>query len=278
MFGIAASNRLVGVVIALVLAYASAELRAEALAVRYTEGLVHGFLTLRTLDGRTIADGDLTQVAHGARVASRLAFRFRDGSLHDETVVFTQRKEFRLVSYRLTQRGPSFPQPLDMTMDAATGQVTVHYRDDDGKEKTESERMELPPDVANGFIQTVIKNVPPGTPVTMSYVAATPKPRLVKLEASPAETTDRFAIGRSGRKAVHYVIKVDIGGVAGLIAPLVGKKPPDSHVWISSGDTPAFVKGEQAFYTGGPVWRIEMASPAWPAAPAAATTQKKRKD
>ena len=126
MFGITASNRLVGVFIALVLACVSAELRADALAVRYTEGVVHGFLRLRTLDGHVIADGDLTQVAHGARVASRLIFRFRDGSLYDETVVFTQRKEFRLVTYRLTQRGPSFPQPLEMTMDAATGQVTVH--------------------------------------------------------------------------------------------------------------------------------------------------------
>src|SRR5690348_585740 len=71
VFGINASNRLVGVFIALVLACVSAELRAGALAVRYTEGVVHGFLTLRTLDGHVIADGDLTQVAHGTRVASR---------------------------------------------------------------------------------------------------------------------------------------------------------------------------------------------------------------
>jgi hypothetical protein len=60
------------------------------------------------------------------------------------------------------------------------------------------------------------------------------------------------------------VIKVEIGGVAGVIAPLVGKQPPDSHVWILGGDSPAFVKAEQALYTGGPVWRIELASPAWP--------------
>jgi hypothetical protein len=275
VFGITASNRLVGVVVALVLAWTHADLFADAVPVRYTEGLVHGFLTLRTLDGRAVADGDLTQVVRGARVTARLAFTFRDGSRHDETVVFTQRKEFRLVTYHLTQRGPSFPQPLEMTMDAATGQVTVHYRDEHGKEKTESERMELPPDVANGFIQTVIKNLPSGAPVTLSYVAATPKPRLVKLQASPAETPDRFVIGRRGREARHYVIKAEIGGVAGLVAPLVGKQPPDSHVWISSGDSPVFVKGEQTLYTGGPVWRIELASPAWPAASAAATTRKK---
>jgi hypothetical protein len=260
----------------LVLACGRGNLFADPVPVRYTEGLVHGFLTLRTLEGRAIADGDLTQVARGARVTSRLVFTFRDGSVHDESVVFSQRGQFRMISYRLTQRGASFPQPIEMTMDAATGQVTVRYRDEHGKEETESERMELPPDVANGFIQTVLKNVPSGAPLTMSYVAATPKPRLVKLEAAPAAPTERFIVGRRGRQAIHYVIKVNIGGVAGLVAPLVGKQPPDSHVWISTGAVPAFVKGEQAFYTGGPIWRVELASPSWPPAPAGTTTQKKK--
>ena len=34
-------------------------------AVLHTEGLIHGFLVLRTLKGDTLADGDLTQVARG---------------------------------------------------------------------------------------------------------------------------------------------------------------------------------------------------------------------
>jgi hypothetical protein len=248
---------------ALVLACASVEVRADAIPVRYTEGLVHGFLTLRTLDGRIIADGDLSQVAAGPQVTARLTFRFRDGSLHDETAVFTQREQFRLVSYRLAQRGPSFPRPLEMTIDTATGQVTVRHRDDDGDEETSADRMDLPADLANGLIPTLLKNVRPGAPLTLSYVAATPKPRLVKLEVA-SSASDRFSTGRRGRTAAHYVIKVEIGGVAGVIAPLVGKQPPDSHVWILGGDSPAFVKAEQALYTGGPVWRIELASPAWP--------------
>jgi hypothetical protein len=223
---------------------------------------------LRTLDGRLIADGDLSQVANGARVTGRLTFRFRDGSLHDETAVYTQRDQFRLVSYRLIQRGASFPQPLEMTIDAATGQVTVRYSDDDGEAKVESERLELPADVANGLVSTLLKNVRPGEQTSLSYVAATPKPRLVRLELAAA-APDRFSVGRQGRAATHYVIKVDIKGLAGLIAPLVGKQPPDSHVWIMGGDAPAFVKAEQALYTGGPVWRIELTSPTWPRAPRA---------
>lgn len=62
---------------------------------------------------------------------------------------------------------------------------------------------------------------------------------------------------------MHYVLKVDVGGVAGVIAPIVGKQPPDSHVWIATGDVPALVRAEQPFYAGGPLWRIELASPTW---------------
>jgi len=261
--GIAARNRLVGLVLAVALASAGADLRAEPVSVRYVEGLVHGFLVLRTLDGRTIADGDLSQVATGAQVTAHVTFRFRDGSLHDETAVYTQREQFRLVSYRLVQRGATFPHPLEMAINAASGQVTVRYADDEGGAKTASERLDLPADVANGLVSTLLKNVRKGAVPSLSYVAATPKPRLVKLEISAA-APDRFSVGRRGRSATHYVVKVEIGGVSGLIAPLVGKQPPDAHVWIMDGDTPAFVKAEQSLYAGGPVWRIELTSPAWP--------------
>jgi hypothetical protein len=96
-------------------------LGAEPVTVRHQEGVVHGFLALRTLDGSTIAAGDLLQTSRGTRVTSRLVFHFRDGSLHDETAVFSQRGTFRLISDHLTQSGPSFPHPLDMTIDAASG-------------------------------------------------------------------------------------------------------------------------------------------------------------
>jgi hypothetical protein len=94
-------------------------------------------------------------------------------------------------------------------------------------------------------------------------VAATPKPRLVKLAITNGGE-ESFATGSAGRKATHYVLKVEIGGVAGVVAPLLGKQPPDSHVWILEGEAPAFVKSEQPLFNGGPVWRIELVSPTWP--------------
>lgn len=276
MSGIAARRGLVGLLVAIGFAWAGLHLRAEPVAVRYTEGLVHGFLALRTLDGRTIADGDLSQVAKGGQVTARIVFRFHDGSLHDETAAFTQREHFRLTSYRLVQKGPSFPRQLEMSIDAGSGQVTVRYSDDDGEQKTESERLELPGDLANGLVSTLLKNVRPAAPPTLSYVAATPKPRLVKLAVSTV-APDPFSTGRHGWRAAHYVLKVEIGGLGGLIAPLIGKQPPDSHVWILGGDAPAFVKSEQALYVGGPVWRIELRSPVWPSTTKATDSRTSRK-
>jgi len=242
-------------------------LLAAPVAVRHMEGLVHGFLTLSTLDGKTVAVGDLSQVAHGERVTNHLVFHFHDGSLRDETAIFTQRRNFRLLSYHLVQKGPAFQHPMEVSIDSSTGQVIVRSTDDDGKEKVATERLDLPPDVANGLVLTLLKNIRSDAPQTnLSMVAATPKPRLVKLEITP-QGEEPFSVGGSSRKATHYVVKVEIGGAAGLVAPLLGKQPPDIHVWILGGEAPAFVKSEGPLYFGGPIWRIELVSPVWPRAP-----------
>ena len=239
-------------------------LAGQALVVRHTEGLVHGFLILRTLGGTPLADGDLIQIPSGDRVTTRLVFHFKDGSIHDETAVYSQRQRFRLITDHLVQKGPTFPRSLDMSIDGSSGQVTVRYTDDHRTPTVEAERLEIPPDLANGLILTLLKNVQTGAPPrTVSYIAATPKPRLVKL-AITASGDEPFSTGGAARRATHYVLKVEIGGVSGLLASLFGKQPPDSHVWILGGEAPAFVKSEQALYLGGPLWRIELVSPVWP--------------
>lgn len=239
-------------------------LPGQTVAVRHVEGSVHGFLILRTLDGTPLADGDLIQTTSGDRVTTRLVFHFKDGSIHDETAVYSQRQHFRLITDHLVQKGPTFPQPLEMSIDGSSGRVTVRYTDEHGKQKVEAERVDVPPDLANGLLLTLLKNVQPGAPPkTVSFVAATPKPRLVKLAINVAGD-EPFSTGGADRKATHYVLKVEIGGVSGLLARLLGKQPPDSHVWIFGGEAPAFVKSEQPLYLGGPLWRIELVSPVWP--------------
>ena len=232
------------------------------LEVRYTEGLVRGFLVLRGTDGKVLAHGDLTQVPHAAKVTTHIVLRFEDGSEYDETVDFSQHCAFRLLNYRLVQKGPVFKVPLDMTIDGSTGKVRVRYTDDGG-EKEASERFELPPDLANGMLPVLLKNIPEGTEQTsFSLIAATPKPRLVTLVITP-EGEAKFLAGGVSRKATHYRIKVEIGGILGFVAPLVGKQPQDTHAWVLEGDAPGFVRLEGPLFMGGPSWTIEPASPVW---------------
>ncbi len=235
---------------------------ADQVPVRHMEGLMHGFLALRTLDGQRLADGEMTQVAEGDRVTSRLIFRFKDGSVYDDTTVFSQRGAFRLLTDHLVQRGPSFKQPMETSLDASSGQITIRYKDEAGGEKFLKERCDLPSDLANGLLFTLVKHIQRNVPkTTVSMVATTPKPRVVKLEIVP-EGEKAIASGNTKHETVRYVVKVKLGGVAGLMAPLLGKQPPDTHVWVLTGDAPAFVKLEGPLYSGGPVWRIELATPA----------------
>lgn len=238
---------------------------AAPVAVRFKEGSLHGFLVLSTLDGTRIAEGDLIQAPQGDRITSRLEFRFKDGSRQEETTVFSQRGYFRLISYHMVQKGPAFQHDSDIAITPAKGQATVRYTDKDGSEKTESERLELPQDLANGLVPLLMKNLAAeALPTEVSMVVATPKPRLVKLAIS-AQGKATFSLAGSSREAVDYAIKVDIGGLAGLVAPVIGKQPPEMHVWVLGGDSPTVVKSETLSYMNGPMWRTELVAPVWAA-------------
>src|SRR5881394_987936 len=156
-----ARSRLIAILLACAALLQPSALFADMIPVRHTEGLVHGFLVVRTLEGKAIADGQMTQDARGDRVTTHLIFRFKDGSIYEDTTIFSQRGTFRLLSDHLSLRGPSFKQPMDTLIDTSTGQVKVRYTDDRGKEKVIVQRMELPPDVANGLLFTLIKDVNP---------------------------------------------------------------------------------------------------------------------
>jgi len=253
-------SRLIAILFACATMLQPTALFADMIPVRHTEGLIHGFLLVLTFEGKALADGQMTQDAQGDRVTNHLIFRFKDGSIYEDTTVFSQRGTFRLLSDHLILRGPSFKQPVDTSINASTGQVKVRYTEDKGKEKVIAQRMELPPDVANGLLFTLMKDIKPSAPrTTVSMVATTPKPRLVKLAILP-QGEEPFTIGSFHHKAMHYVVKVEIGGVTGFLARLMGKQPADTHVWVLGGEAPAFVKAEGPLYVGGPIWRIQLAS------------------
>lgn len=64
------------------------------------------------------------------------------------------------------------------------------------------------------------------------------------------------------RKATNFTILVELGGVAGVVAPVIGKQPADYHIWLMGGTPPAFIREEgPPLYEGGPIWRMEAISP-----------------
>jgi hypothetical protein len=257
--------RNLGIIISCAAALHGSYLCAQPVTVLQTEGALHGFLSLTAPDGQVIADGDLDQTAHGSRVTSRLTFHFKDGSLQDETTVFSQTGHFHLLSDRLIQKGPTFKRQMDLTVNGSTGAATARYSDEKGKEKVETVQLTLPPDVANGMVPILIKNLAPGAPLNASMVVAAPKPTLVKLEISP-EGKDSFSTGGAQHEATRYLVHIAIGGIKGVIAPLVGKQPPDTKVWVMGGVAPTFLKSEGSSCEGCQIWRTQLVSPVWPEA------------
>jgi hypothetical protein len=241
--------------------------QADPMPVRYVQGTFHGFLELRSEAGRLVASGDSIQVAHGDRVTAETIFRFKDGSLDDETTVFLQNRTFQLISDHHLQKGPSFPHPMDVVIDARSGQVTVRSTGKDGKEEVKTDHLDLPPDLANGMVPLVIENMrPDAQQTTVSMVVATPRPRVVKIIIS-SRGRESCSVAGARREAIHYDLKIDLGGIAGVVAPLIGKAPPDIQLWIIGGEAPTFAKELGPLYPEGPMMTIQLASPAWPNSP-----------
>ena len=177
--------------------------RADQMPVRYVQGSFHGFLELRSESGAVVATGDSLQFVHGDRITSETTFRFKDGSVDDETTVYTQHKTFHLISDHHVQKGPSFPHPMDVMIDAGSGRVTVRTTDKDGKEDVKVEHMTLPADLSNGLIPVVVENMRAADlGATVEMVVMTPKPRVVKLVISKVGE-DKASIIGSERTATH---------------------------------------------------------------------------
>jgi hypothetical protein len=126
------------------------------------------------------------------------------------------------------------------------------------------EHMALPPDLVNGVVFSVAKNLlPDAAEMKVSMIVAMPKPRLVKVAISSGGD-ERFSVAGAARNAWRLDMKIELGGIAGKVAPLIGKQPPDIRIWILEGPAPAFVKEQGILFADGPVLTIELTSPVWP--------------
>jgi hypothetical protein len=206
---------------------------AEPVAVRFTEGVARGFPVLRSIGGEVLAHGDLVQLTAGDRVQSR--------------------DVFSLITYRIVQRGPSFPETIEASVDRVTGRYHVRYRaDDDSPEEVHSGSTEIPADVANGLLGTLLKNLEPGASKMVSIVAFTPQPRMIRMLLEPM-AAEPITMAGMPIPATRYQITPQLG----LMASLLVTDLPDVKTWIATGDAPAFLRFEGPLYLMGPVWRID---------------------
>lgn len=237
-------------------------LHAEQIAVRGHQKATALQLTLKAQDGTSLADGTATQTCDGDTVTDRLHFAFHDGSLYDDTAIFSQKDAFRLLSDHLVEQGPSFPQAIETRIDASAGDVSVRTEGANGVQKLFRQHLSLPADLANGMLPVLIRNMRPGQPeVTVSYLAMTPRPRLIALEIL-RDDEDAQAQGAPENPIVHYRVKVKMSGLTGMFASMFGKLPPETSFWMAPNQTPGFLKSEGPLATNGPVWDVEIAAPA----------------
>ena len=231
---------------------------AEQIRVKHIQLPNHGFMVARSEAGEIIARVEFTQVVEADEVTMRLTHRFVDGSIDDETTTYTQHGTFRLVRNHHIQKGPFFNKPFDFSVEDATGLATSRTADKNGATHVESEHIDLPDDLANGFIGTLLLNVPPTTtPFRVGMVAPVFGGRLIRIRVSPEGERPFQKTGQTF-KATVFRIHPELGGVLGVIATLLGLQPKDVMVWILEGEQPAVVRvvGQLGGY--GPVISSEL--------------------
>ncbi len=237
---------------------------AAPVSVRFPEGVTHGFLLVRSLAGDIVGDGEITQrVSEGDGLESHLVFRFKDGSLHDETVAFSQQRVFTLLTYRLVQRGPSFPEQLDVSIDRGSAQYRVRsQRGTQGKEDVQSGHFDLPKDVYNGMLIMVSQNLPKGADATVSVLAFTPAPQVVPVQLHAREEHS-IQIGDRSGKAAQFVFTPQLGLIKEWLGKVTGKLPAEFHYdsWSMVDGIPSFVQYEGPLQLLAPILRIELVSP-----------------
>ena len=234
---------------------------AAPIAVRFPETATQGWVELSDLAGHVLAHGELTQWPEKGAFGNRLLIRFDDGSVHDEQLRFSQRGVFRLLSYHLVQRGPSFTTESDVQFDRS-GRYRARQRKGSDAEETASGTIAIPDDVSNGMASTLLRNLSSGTSATTHLLAFTPKPRVLELHLAP-EGTDAFSVGALDGKATRFRVEPKVTGVTGVVATVVGKQPPSVRFWLTGGRTPIFVRFEGPLYADGPLWRLGQAVPRW---------------
>ncbi|MFZ0336679.1 MAG: hypothetical protein WAL45_01500 [Terracidiphilus sp.] len=215
-------------------------------------------MVARSETGQIIARAEFTETVQGDEVTMRLTYHFVDGSIDDETTTYRQQGTFQLIRNHHVENGPFFARPVDFAVGAATGTATTRTADRNGTIHIESEHMDLPDDLANGFVGTLLLNVPPNTtPFRVGILAPVFGGRLIRILISP-ESEQPFQKAGQTLKATVFRIHPELGGFLGWIAQLLDLQPKDVMVWILEGEQPAVVRVVGQLGGSGPVVSSEL--------------------
>jgi hypothetical protein len=232
--------------------------QAERISVKHIQLPRHEFMVARSETGKIIARVEFTEDVQGDEVTMRLTYHFLDGSIDDETTTYRQQGTFQLVRNHHIQNGPFFTKPVDFTVEAATGLATSRTADKNGNIHFESEHMDLPDDLANGFVGTLLLNVPHNTaPFRVGILAPVFGGRLIRILISPEGEQPFHKTGQT-LKATVFRIHPELGGILGVIATLFGLQPKDVMVWVLEGEQPAVVRVVGQLGGSGPVLSSEL--------------------
>jgi hypothetical protein len=147
---------------------------------------------------------------------------------------------------------------MDFAVEAATGIATIREADENGKIQVESEHIDLPDDLANGFVGTLLLNVPPNTaPFRIGILAPVFRGRSIRILNSP-EGEQPFQKAGQTFKATVFRIHPELGGVLGVIAKLLGLQPKHVMVWVLEGETPAVMRVVGQLGGSGPLLSSEL--------------------
>ena len=231
---------------------------AEKIPVRHNQLPRHEFMVARSETGQIIARAEFTETVEGDEVTMRLTYRFADGSMDDETTTYRQQGTFQLIRNHHIQNGPFFAKPVDFAVEAATGTATTRTADKNGEIHVESQHIDLPDDLANGFVGTLLLNVPPNVaPFRAGILAPVFGGRLIRILISP-QGEQPFQKAGQTVKATVFRIHPELGGILGWLAELLGLQPKDVMVWILEGEQPAVVRVVGQLGGFGPVVSSEL--------------------
>ena len=216
--------------------------RALSLEPKETAGAAHGYPAFRSLDGKTLGDGEFLQWIEDDRLHIRITYRFKGGRKIEELGILRQEPEIvqDAWSWRESRNGETVREfKVDFDKQTATAE-----KREQGELKHYEEKLEIEPGrtfAGFGFtvaLQNLLPRLRKGEIIELKAVGFRPKPQVVAVELSDVGVDRMRMAGRSVR-GDHFLIHPKIPAIVKLFV-----KVPDTHIWLTHPAPAGFLRWE----------------------------------